>query len=241
MVLAAAARFVPRIVVTAGSAGICGVVVLLAMAALAVGPDMSALEAPIGPNGIAMPFGLTNAAAQFGCCCSWRRLRDICARHWPQWRSRCWRGMALRWPWDCCSLGGVASRRPAAFACGLPDGGTRAGGSVDGFRRDARRPTGWMARRDGVASGPCRRGSREPRQRGGRDVFGASGAVRSLRGGTAAVVGCSAPAGGRRHRCHRLATRCACGDVARGAVALFAQPVRHGGDGARCGAVRPRG
>ena len=51
--------------VTAGSAGICGVVVLLAMAALVVGPDMSALEVPIGPMGTVMPFGLDALAASF--------------------------------------------------------------------------------------------------------------------------------------------------------------------------------
>jgi hypothetical protein len=65
VMLVAAARLVPSIVVTAGSVGICGVAVVLAMAALVFGPGISTLHLPIGPMGAVMPFALDPLAASF--------------------------------------------------------------------------------------------------------------------------------------------------------------------------------
>jgi hydrogenase-4 component B len=65
VVLAAVAGFVPRKAVVAGTAGICGLAVVLAMVVLASGAGPAALELPIGPPGIAVHFALDPLAASF--------------------------------------------------------------------------------------------------------------------------------------------------------------------------------
>ena len=147
MVLAAAARFVPRIVVTAGSAGICGVVVLLAMAALVVGPDMSALEVPIGPMGTVMPFGLDALAASFLLLLF---LVMPCADTAPlplaAMAVTVLAGNGFALAVGLLLLGGIASLRPAAFAvvC-LTVALALAGPSTDFAVMRAAPPDGWRA------------------------------------------------------------------------------------------------
>jgi hypothetical protein len=147
MVLAAAARFVPRIVVTAGSAGICGVVVLLAMAALVVGPGMSTLEVPIGPMGSVMPFALDSLAVSFLLLLF---LVMPCADTAPlplaAMAVTVLAGNGFALAVGLLLLGGIASLRPAAFAvvC-LTVALALAGPSTDFAVMRAAPPDGWRA------------------------------------------------------------------------------------------------
>jgi hydrogenase-4 component B len=65
VVLATVAGFLPRVAVTAGVAGICVLVVVLAVAVLATGAGASTLAAPIGPPGISTYLALDPLAASF--------------------------------------------------------------------------------------------------------------------------------------------------------------------------------
>ena len=65
VVLGTVASFLPRIAVTAGVAGICVLVVVLAVAVLASGAGASTLAVPIGPPGASMHLALDPLAASF--------------------------------------------------------------------------------------------------------------------------------------------------------------------------------
>jgi len=55
-VLGVVAGLVPRIAVVAGTAGLCGLVVMLALAVLVNGGGPTTLELPVGPPGAALYF-----------------------------------------------------------------------------------------------------------------------------------------------------------------------------------------
>jgi formate hydrogenlyase subunit 3/multisubunit Na+/H+ antiporter MnhD subunit len=63
--LRVAVRHMPRSVVTAGSVGICGAVVVLAIVVLANGAGATTLELPIGPPGAAMHLAIDPLAVSF--------------------------------------------------------------------------------------------------------------------------------------------------------------------------------
>ena len=64
-VLGVVAGLVPRIAVVAGTAGLCGLVVMLALAVLVNGGGPTTLELPVGPPGAALYFALDPLAASF--------------------------------------------------------------------------------------------------------------------------------------------------------------------------------
>jgi hydrogenase-4 component B len=65
VVLGAAAGWLPRGAAVAGTAGICGLIVVLAVVTLASGAGSAVLELPIGPPGTAVYFALDPLAASF--------------------------------------------------------------------------------------------------------------------------------------------------------------------------------
>jgi hydrogenase-4 component B len=147
VLLAAVARLVPSIVVTAGSAGICGVAVMLAMAALVVGSGISTLHLPIGPMGAVMPFALDPLAASFLLLiflvmpCGDTAPLPLAAMAIVVLAGD---GFALAV--GLLLLGGIASLRPAAFAvvC-LTVALALAGPSADFAAIRAAPPEGWRA------------------------------------------------------------------------------------------------
>ncbi len=241
VVLAPVAGLVPRIAATAGAAGICALVVVLAVVVLASGAGAATLAVPIGPPGASMHLALDPLAASFLLLLF---LVMPCAETAPlplaAMAITVLAGDGFTLAVGLLLLGGVGSLRSTAAAAVCLTRGIRPCGP-GGVRRTARHAAGRLERGRGAAAGPCGRRGDQPGQPADRGLSGAPGAVRPLRRGTADVVGCAAAAGGRRHRRDRIAARGTRGHAARSAVVRFAASVRDGGDGARRGAVRAPG
>ena len=201
---------------TAGVAGICGLVVVLAVAVLASGAGASTLAVPIGPPGASMHLALDPLAASFLLLLF---LVMPCAETAPLPLAAVaitvLAGDGFTLAVGLLLLGGVRSLRfTAAAAVCLTVAFALAGpGEFAALR--AMPPEGWSAAAVLllvlVAAGAMSRVS--PVIAG---ISGASGAVRPLRRGAAAVVGCAVAAGGCRHRRDRIAARGARGYAARG-------------------------